>query len=173
MLCEKCKRNEANIYITKIVNGEKQRKALCDKCAKEMQVLDFNGDLEMNNPFYIKDVLGGILDLIGNNPNYINNLKQDLICKNCGTSYDEFKKSGLLGCDECYVNFDEALNNVIKRVQQNTEHIGKIPVSKGKEISIKRQINKLKEQLQKVIALEEYERAAEIRDEIRKLQNQK
>ena len=58
---------------------------------------------------------------------------------------------------------------VVRRVQGNVEHTGKIPVRAGKDILGKRRLNHLKE-LQKAILMEEYERAAELRDKIRELQ---
>ena len=35
MLCEKCKKNEANFHITRIINGVKEEQHLCEICAKE------------------------------------------------------------------------------------------------------------------------------------------
>jgi protein arginine kinase activator len=96
----------------------------------------------------------------------------ELTCKNCGATYSEFKKYGLLGCSECYESFSPTINPVIKRVQGNVEHTGKIPKKMGKEIMEKRRLSKLKEDLQKAIANEEYEKAAEIRDAIKSLQNE-
>ncbi len=85
-------------------------------------------------------------------------------------TYTEFKKTGLMGCSECYVSFKNSLVPIIKRVQGNIEHVGKIPKKSGKEIMEKRQLLRLREELNRAINSEEYERAAELRDEIREVQ---
>lgn len=165
MLCEICKKNEATVHITKIINGEKQEVNICDECAKRSE--GFN----ISTPFSIQNVLNGIMDCIyqtGGIPNDV-----DPKCENCGTTFSEFKKSGLLGCNQCYKKFSKMLMPVIKRMQGNVEHVGKIPEKYGKSISEKKKIATLKEELQKAIALEEYEKAAEIRDTIRDIQKSK
>jgi protein arginine kinase activator len=61
---------------------------------------------------------------------------------------------------------------IINRVQLGSEHTGKIPKKLGKNIIEKKRIVTLKEELQKAIAAEEYEKAAEIRDKIKELQRE-
>ncbi|MBP2033153.1 protein arginine kinase activator [Clostridium algifaecis] len=169
MLCDICKKNEATVHITKIVNGAKQDINLCEKCAMEHGELSFVPQIDFVSPFSFQNILSGIM-------NYMNNTSTtqddfDITCKNCGTSYREFKKTGLVGCSECYDNFSSILQPIIKRVQANLEHTGKIPKRAGKNIIERRNLLKLKQDLQKAITLEEYEKAAEIRDKIKNLQN--
>lgn len=170
MLCDNCKKNEATVHIKKLMNGSKQEYSLCDSCANELNGVSFVdiSSIGLNNAFTVQDLLGGIID-------YVNQSSQSSevnipTCENCGMSYTEFKKTGLMGCSECYESFDASLIPVIKRVQGNIEHVGRIPRKSGKEIMGKRQLLKLRENLNKAITSEEYERAAEIRDEIRKIQ---
>ncbi|CAM2768221.1 UvrB/UvrC motif-containing protein [Hathewaya histolytica] len=172
MLCERCNKNRANIHITKIVNGHKLEQNLCEKCAKEGSAIGFGNDLEAENLFSFPSLLGGLVDYISKSQTAQSQYKQDLICKNCGTSYNEFKKNGLLGCSVCYEEFCDNLLPVVKRIQGNIEHVGKLPKSQAKDIEDRRVLVKLKEDLQKSIALEEYEKAAEIRDKIRKIERE-
>ena len=44
---------------------------------------------------------------------------------------------------------------VVRRVQGNVEHLGKIPARTGKDIAGKRRLRSLKEELQKAILMEE------------------
>jgi protein arginine kinase activator len=83
----------------------------------------------------------------------------------------EFKEKGILGCSECYKAFAPTVNPVISRVQGKTEHIGKIPVKSGKGIAERKKLLNLKQELQRAIAMEEYEKAAEIRDKMREISN--
>ena len=50
------------------------------------------------------------------------------------------------------------------------ENIGKVPLRAGRGLLEKKKLQSLKDELQRVIELEEYERAAEIRDDIREIQ---
>ena len=36
-------------------------------------------------------------------------------CTNCGELYDDFIKTGLLGCPECYDMFSDRLDSVLKK----------------------------------------------------------
>jgi protein arginine kinase activator len=169
MLCDRCKKNEATVHITKIVNGIKQEINLCEKCAMENGELSFVPQINFASPFSFQNILSGIMDYM-NAPNETA-ASFDITCKNCGTSYREFKKTGLVGCSECYKEFSKILKPVIKRVQANLEHTGKIPKRSGEKIINRRNLMKLKQDLQKAIALEEYEKAAQIRDKIKELQS--
>ncbi len=41
MICDNCKKNEATVHITKIINGVKQEHSLCDVCASELNEMNF------------------------------------------------------------------------------------------------------------------------------------
>lgn len=169
MQCENCKKNEANVYLTQIINGKKQELRLCEQCAKELNGFHNEASNSFGSAFTFQNILSGLMDYMS--PSQHITKTSDLTCKNCGTTYSEFKKNGLLGCSECYEEFNISINPVIKKVQGNIEHVGKLPKKMGKEIVEKRRLTKLKEDLQKAIAGEEYEKAAEIRDQIKSLQN--
>ena len=53
MLCEKCGKNEANVYIKNIVNGKVTEQHLCSACAGE------SGAFKTASPF---STMGGIFD---------------------------------------------------------------------------------------------------------------
>lgn len=168
MLCEMCKQNNATMHIVKIVNGIKQELNICDKCAKKTEGVGFVGDMKMETPFGFQNILGGLVDYINQSSHSGNNV--ETACPNCGMTYAEFRHNGLMGCGNCYKYFSSMIMPVIKRVQGNTEHIGKIPMRAGREIVERNRIINLKEELQKAIIAEEYEKAAELRDRIRQIQ---
>lgn len=176
MLCSVCNKKEATVHISRIINGHKEELYLCEECAKNTEGLNINLELEpefnLASPFTFQSILSGIMDYM--NKNGSNSLEQprESRCEHCGTTYSEFKEKGLLGCSYCYKNFGSTLNSVIRRVQGNVEHIGKIPKTAGKDILKKKAILDLKEKLQKVIAAEEYEKAAELRDRIREIEKE-
>ncbi len=167
MLCEKCKKNEANFHITKIVNGVREEEHLCEICAKENNTMSMLQDIDFSPSFSFQNILSGFMDYM--NTTTESKLPSEVVCKECGTTYRGFKETGLLGCGNCYSTFKTTIIPIVKRVQVSTEHNGKIPVKSGGEILKKKELIRLKEELQKAIALEEYEKAAELRDKIRDL----
>jgi protein arginine kinase activator len=171
MLCDMCKENPATVHFVKVVNGTKQELNICEKCAsKSQQGFGMGADIKMDAPFTFQNILSGLVDYINKSSQNVRTMEAS--CPKCGMSYSEFKQSGLMGCSQCYESFGPAILPVIKRVQGNVEHIGKIPLKAGKEIMGKKRLSELKEQLQRAILGEEYEKAAEIRDKIRELQNE-
>lgn len=168
MICMLCGKNDATVHFTRIVNGKKQEIDICEECAKNFEGINLTPDISFGTPFSVQNVINGIMDYLVENsePYRIVEMK----CPVCGTTYSEFKNTGLLGCSECYRSFNQNLMPMIKRVQGNVEHVGRIPKKCGKELVEKKRLMSLKEELQKAILAEEYEKAATIRDEIKRLQ---
>lgn len=165
MLCERCNKNLATIHVLKIVNGKKKQLMLCEKCANIISDVPLAATFDEVEGFSFQKLLGGLVNYI--NSSNDSTEKIDIICSNCNTSYNDFKKTGYLGCSECYTNFYKNIISVIKKVHVDIEHIGKVPKQCGEYVVEKRKIARLKEELQKVVLVEEYERAAELRDEIK------
>ena len=88
-------------------------------------------------------------------------------------TYPQFAQSGRFGCSECYKSFHLQLEPILKRLHSgNSTHIGKIPKRIGGNISIQKKIAELKQQMIICIQQEEFEKAAELRDEIRLLEKE-
>lgn len=171
MLCEKCKKNEAKVNLVTIVNGQKQEIWLCENCIKDIVNIPFSNPIlkNMNLPF--EGMLTEILSNVENNKNNVDNNKiKELVCSNCGLTYDEFKNTGKLGCSNCYQDFNVVLEPRIKSLQAGIKHIGKIPKKKGVELFKSRKLKDLKQEMQRLIVTEEYEKAAIVRDEIKELE---
>ena len=49
------------------------------------------------------------------------------ICPNCGTTLDDFHRSGLLGCATCYTVFRAEVLSAVRYVQGRPCHLGKKP----------------------------------------------
>lgn len=165
MLCESCNKRNATVHVTKILNGNKTELHLCEQCAKQSEEVSFDASFTINN------FLTGLLDSIQDSPIKVDYIKTTK-CDHCGMTYGKFKQLGRLGCGQCYNAFREKLLELIKRVQGNEVHSGKMPKRSGGVIRLKKEIKKLKLQLDEVIRKEEFEKAAVLRDKIRELENQ-
>lgn len=168
MICQRCQERPATIHLTKVVNFEKTEVHLCEVCAKsagsELGIV-----IEPN--FTFQNLIAGILE--GEIDKYQHpNKPQELVCKKCGLTFSDFRDRGLLGCGECYTYFQPGLEPLLKRVHGSSTHTGKVPKRTGGKVRVRKEMEQLKYQLQQAINSEEYEKAAQIRDEIRRLQNE-
>ncbi len=80
--------------------------------------------------------------------------------------------SGKVGCGECYTSFMNELTPSIMRMHGNTTHSGKIPASLSGKLGIKRRLDAIRRELDKAIREQEYEKAAQLRDQIKELESQ-
>lgn len=158
MLCDVCKSKEATVYLTQIVEGKMQKVNLCEGCAKEKNVTDPTG-------FALADLLLGL-----GASQEIEKGKSVLKCPVCGFTQADFKKTGRLGCSSCYASFEEGLASLLSQMHKGVQHVGKAPASFAKQLERERQLNSLREELDSAVEKEEYEKAASLRDEIRKLE---
>ncbi|MBO2945852.1 UvrB/UvrC motif-containing protein [Paenibacillus sp. F411] len=168
MVCQECGIRPATLHFTKIVNGEKTEFHFCETCARE------KGEMIPGtaNGFSIHSLLSGLLDLDPSGKGQLSGAKAPQVprCEECGMTYTQFSKLGRFGCSSCYSYFSDRLDPLFKRVHGSTTHVGKVPKRSGGRIQTKRKIAELKKELHEHIVQEEFETAAQIRDQIRELE---
>ncbi|MDR1303444.1 MAG: UvrB/UvrC motif-containing protein [Puniceicoccales bacterium] len=149
----------AAVHIEQIVHSIKQTINLCEACARSYGVLTSNV-----MPFSVTKNIGTALfgDL---NPT----LAAQDCCEYCGYTMELFKKTGNLGCPQCYESLREKLLPLIENMQKNLDHIGKQP--KCFTVHAKKTLTQesLEEKLRLAIEGERFEEAARIRDALRSL----
>ncbi|MFC0190602.1 UvrB/UvrC motif-containing protein [Fictibacillus aquaticus] len=168
MYCEECQERPATLHFTKIVNGEKTEFHICEHCAKE------KGEwMPGSNTFSIHHLLSGMLhgNVPAQNSSGGERISPSKACGKCGMTYQQFAKIGRFGCAKCYETFGSKLDPMLKRVHGgSTFHAGKIPKRAGVNLQEKKMLQELKQEMQRHIQSEEFEKAAETRDTIRKLE---
>lgn len=169
MQCERCQERTATVHITRMVNGDKSESHLCGECAaREQQELG----IPLEAPFPIHHFLSELLNyqewLAGRREAPADGAR----CGHCGLNYEEFARTGLLGCSRCYEAFITRLEPLLQRVHGATRHTGKVPRREGGALSVQRQVEGLRRELEAAIAAEEYEQAVRLRDRIRALERQ-
>lgn len=91
-------------------------------------------------------------------------------------SYSDIAKSGHVGCAKCYEIFGDQLLPSIRRIHGNTTHCGKNSrfgtkkAEKSAEMTKKDKIKALKKELDKAISEQNFEHAAELRDQIKEME---
>ncbi len=162
MLCQRCKKRPATVHLTDIVNNEKLEKHLCDQCAQEA-----NLTLKSHTP--INELLASfVMQQAGAQE------LAELSCDECGLTFVEFRNNGLLGCPNDYDVFEEALIPLLERAHGEgaTHHVGKTPKGQTQETGRRqRDLLHLRRELSEAVDREDYERAAELRDQIKVLES--
>lgn len=159
MLCCVCKQKEATVHLTQIAGEKMQKVDLCEDCAKEKGVNDPAG-------FSLADLLLGLgasqemAEATGG---------AELKCPQCGFTQADFKKAGRLGCSHCYDTFSEGLESLLKTMHKGTRHKGKVPQALRGTQDLKEKLVTLQKRLEKAVADEDFEQAANVRDEIKAL----
>ena len=183
MKCENCGNNEANVKYTQIINGDKKQMFLCEECSQKLGI----GNLNFNMPIDFSSFLGDFFDDM-TGASFIPSLTSTnpLKCTKCGLDFDKFLQSGRFECSNCYDEFENMIDPILKSMYGSNRHIGRLGnVIEGNNISNddkisknlkenktkeENQIDKLKSDLKQAIKDERYEDAARLRDEIKKLE---
>lgn len=164
MLCEDCGKNQATVHFTKIINGKVIELHLCESCAAKHK------EFEINPSFSFHKFLTGLLDNMQEGQVPIS-FEQEIKCDSCGMTYDRFKQIGKFGCSNCYESFRKKLTLLFRQIHGHDTHVGKVPKRAGGKLSVRREIERLKSELDAKVQAEEFEQAAVIRDKIKELQN--
>ncbi|WP_047981988.1 UvrB/UvrC motif-containing protein [Ornithinibacillus contaminans] len=171
MECQECHQRPATLHYTQVINGHKTEIQLCEVCAKEKGYLTYPEE-----GYSLHNLLTGLFNFDSNQMTNQHGTQakteKELRCAKCGLTFSEFKRIGKFGCGECYHTFSSSLNPIFRRVHSgNTEHLGKIPKRKGGSLHLKKQLGSYKADLLELIANEEFEQAAIVRDKIKELEN--
>ena len=161
MQCSVCKEKVATVFLTHIENDKMHKVNLCEDCAKTKGV-----DNASNFSLADADLLLGLgaAQEITQTPGGV-----ELKCPRCGFSQADFKKSGRLGCPECYQVFAEGLEGLLKTMHKGTRHTGKSPEALRVSRDHAERLKSLNKKLAKAIESEDFEQAANLRDEIKGL----
>lgn len=168
MTCDLCGKNKAAVHLTEIVNGQKRELHLCEFCAKEKGV---EASAQFPTPLFgagLPELLAGLSDF---GVKLEAGEKAKLVCSQCGMTYEDFRKSGRLGCSNCYKAFERFLAPLLKRIHGAAQHVGKTPMMAApKKAAGKASLMQLKERLKTAVAQEDFEEAVRLRDQIRMLE---
>jgi protein arginine kinase activator len=161
MQCSICKEKPATVHLTQIVGDKMQKLDLCEECAKAKGIND-----PTSFSLADADVLFGLgasqeIEASGGGV--------ETKCLRCGFSQADFKKSGRLGCPECYQTFAEGLEGLLKTMHKGTHHSGKVPEALRANREQSDRLKLLQKKLTKAIEDENFEEAAQLRDEIKQI----
>lgn len=156
--CDLCE-NQATVHLTQILNNKIHKVDLCESCAQEKGVTDPNG-------FSLADLL---IKSAAEDAESSEEGAEGATCPSCGYSRKDFRKSGRVGCPDCYDHFGETITSILGNMHKGTRHCGKVPANARAAMSYREEVARLENDLKKAVEAERYEEAAEYRDRIQEV----
>ena len=161
--CDRCDKAAATVHLIEIEDGQKVEKHLCESCAVEEGVAVKVQNAPINE----------LLEKFVLKHSGLETQPSLMRCESCDLSYEQFRKSGLLGCPECYSAFERALMPLLERAHEGaTHHLGKVPARAGVNELRQQRLRQLRRELEEAVASEQYEQAATLRDQLQQAESE-
>lgn len=159
LVCERCNQAKATVHITD-TTPETREQHLCEDCAEREGVI-------IKPHQTTNDILQ---QFIKHKP--AQDPLDDVTCTHCGTTFRTFQVNGQLGCPKDYQVFGDLLRPLIARAHEGaTHHIGKVPATADATTQKQSDLLRLRDALSEALEKENYERAAEVRDQLSALES--
>ena len=170
MKCQQCER-QATFHITELTGGKPQELHLCEDHARQYLTSSSSGEPpgEGNMAAALKQQVQQMA--IGQTAEELANLDKQA-CPVCGITFYEFRSQGRLGCPHDYVAFETQLNPLIVNVHGESEHVGRRPRRAPRSSEQRTQLIRLRREMKEAVENELYERASELRDQIRRIETE-
>jgi protein arginine kinase activator len=164
MKCQKCEK-QATFHITELEGGKHQELHLCEEHARQYLT---QSETESGAAPSLAGALAQQL-AVGQTAEELAKLDQKA-CPVCGITFYEFRNQGRLGCPHDYVYFEKELEPLIANIHGETAHTGKRPKRYAGGTQRKTELIRLRREMKQAVNQEEYERAGQLRDEIRRIE---
>jgi protein arginine kinase activator len=165
MKCQQCEK-PATFHITELTGDKPHEHHLCEQCAQKYLT---------NNPaggMPVKPSLAGMLAeqlKVADTAKELAKLDEQS-CPICGITFYEFRNQGRLGCPHDYTCFGSELDPLIVNIHGENRHTGKHPRYHKSNSESQTKLIQLHHDMKEAVECEQYERASQIRDEIRKIE---
>ena len=141
VVCQNCKKRPATVNFIETVGGETVALHLCEQCY----------------------MLNG---LFGEPEQPVKK-----VCKVCGMRFEDYERTGLLGCPSCYDVFKEELLPSIQSIQGKTYHVGKEGGDHSSEHDFRLRLKSLQEQLESALTRGDYIAASRLNRHMTSIKN--
>ena len=158
MKCENCQTNTATVHLTQIEDDGTHEHHLCEDCAHEL-------DSPIPKSFNPAELLTSLISQVAPEIKEMSTTR----CSACGLSYLEFRSQGRLGCAHDYEAFQNGLVPILEKIHGASYHKGKTPSTSNSSAAQQSEVVRLRMELEEAVTVEDYERAASLRDRLRNL----
>ena len=168
MICQVCKANQASIHLKEIKENLVSEVHVCQSCFQQRSA-DEAGVDSMSHSLHLA---ASLEQTSAFQTAHTDTVDTDLACPACGLAFGDFLEVGRLGCSACYQAFSEQLGPFLNKIHGAVSHTGKRPQQETKSLDLRHTLSRLQTDLDKAIADEQYELAADLRDQIRDFEQQ-
>lgn len=158
--CDLMKEGDADrrVRIVQYFGGKKREHFISEEHAKRLGI-DVNRSRMTSVPYLLGDIF--VRSMAGQ--------ETDLVCPRCGRSHQELVMERIVGCEECYAVFGETIETLLEIRASNYTHVGKVPprLRRYRALFIERE--RILRNLEVAVEEEDYESAAELRDQLSNL----
>ena len=99
MKCQSCGKKEATVKYYENINGIKKELHFCMDCASKLGFAEFS---DIFSPMFL--------------PISSYDLEDNIKCKTCGYTLEDYSITGLLGCPDCYDTFGDSLDDILYKI---------------------------------------------------------
>ena len=161
MICQRCQKASATVHIDEVTvfkgaghaDNQVEEHHLCETCAQSAQLPHTHAS----------KAEGALWQLMKGK---VGAPRPQLTCLGCGLWLDERRRKGRLGGETCYTTFADYLGQLLERMHGATDHVGRLPGVDAAQAARVRALESAKPDLAAAIAAEDFERAAELRDQL-------
>lgn len=160
-LCDICAKNEATLKVSHVDgDGHITELRVCAECARQR---GFTA---------VEELKADVAEVIAELKSRVEDKDSTLVCSSCRMTYAEFKRLGRVGCARCYEAFYERLVPLVRRIHGAVQHVGRTTKSGRKLAHERLTLERLRTDLKQAIEGEDYERAAALRDQLRRVEDE-
>lgn len=166
MKCQHCDK-PATVHITELTGTKPVELHMCADHAKQYLSETEPGEA---NAGVAETLAQQLVASVGQTAEELAKLDQ-VACPICGITFLEFRNKGRLGCPHDYVYFQKQVDPLILNIHGGSLHTGKRPPGASMGTDHRTKLIRLRREMKEAVVKEEYERASEIRDEIRRIES--
>ncbi len=164
--CSACQTAIASVVILDLDEGAvSSSQHLCQNCAEQLGLAQPKAPPKFSAEI-LEDLLGGMKST-QSAPRH-----QADACPGCAMSVSEFRNKGRLGCPRCYDTWRNDLLPLLQRIHESQSHRGRLPghLASAPPPSNEQDLTELRQKLEDAVRGERYEEAAQLRDDLRRLE---
>lgn len=175
MICQRCQKAQATVHIDEVKafhgpgapGNEVEQHHLCEECAQDAQLPNVPA------PQKTMDEVWKLLQKSASHAQKKRGTQEVPTCGSCGMTLEQLRRKGRVGCEDCYVKFNQYLTGLLERMHGSVEHVGRTPGVDAASLDRTRAMESAQDELERAVEAEDFERAAELRDRLQKLSEEK